>query len=287
MIPGTPKTDIDSYFDQTKPHIKTLIKNQLKEMGSAKIIMTLWVRWKKRIMPLIELDPEDAKNAQDLDDGTTGDNYIRVEMPFNSLMTEFFEVSDINDLIQRMLAYIKAQTENPKFPESGFTLDKIMHLYINFHRLVLTRGSSYNELPKWLKSKKAVINQQNKVEECFKWAVIEALHHEEIKHHPERISLLWAYENQYNWKGLEFPVSIKKIDKFEKNNPGIAVNMLFSNKKSQNIYTVRRSERNVKRKKQVNLLMRVDGEKRHYTTIKSISRLLKSLNATHKVAYHF
>ena len=146
VIPGVPKTDIDSYFDQTKPHIKTLIKNQLKEMGSAKIIMTLWVRWKKRIMPLIELDPEDAKNARDLDDGTSGDNYIRNEMPFNSLMTEFFEANDINDLIQRMLAYIKAQTENPKFPESGFTLDKIMHLYINFHRLVLTRRSSYIEL---------------------------------------------------------------------------------------------------------------------------------------------
>ena len=31
-------------------------------------------------------------------------------------------------------------------------------------------------------------------------------------------------------KGLEFLVSIKKIDKFEKNNPDIAVNELFSNK---------------------------------------------------------
>ena len=238
-------------------------------------------------MPLIELDPEDAKNAQDLDDVTTRDNYIRVEIPFNSLITEFFEASDINDLIQCMLAYIKAQTENPKFPESGFTLDKIMHLYINFHRLVLTRGSSYTELSKWLKSKKAVINPKNKDEECFKWAVIEALHHEEIKHHPERISLLWTYENQYNWKGLEFPVSIKKIDKFEKNNPGIAVNVLFSNNKNQNIYTARRSERNVKCKKQVNLLMIVDGEKRHYTTIKFISRLLSKLNGKTRRAYHF
>ena len=74
-------------------------------------------------MPLIELRSKDAKNAQDLDDGTTGDNYIRVEIPLNSLMTEFFEASDINDSIQRMLAYIKVQAENPKFPESGFTLD--------------------------------------------------------------------------------------------------------------------------------------------------------------------
>ena len=71
VIPGAPKTDIYSYFDQTKPHIKTLIRNQLKEMGSAKTIMTLWVRWKKPIMPLIELATEDAKNTQDVDGGTS------------------------------------------------------------------------------------------------------------------------------------------------------------------------------------------------------------------------
>ena len=43
MIPNTPKTNIDSYFDQTRPHIRTLIENQLKEMVSAKINMTPWV----------------------------------------------------------------------------------------------------------------------------------------------------------------------------------------------------------------------------------------------------
>ena len=174
-----------------------------------------------------------------MDDGTTGViYYTRIEMSFNSLMTEFFGASDISDLIEWMLLYIKAQTENLKFSESDFTLDKIMHLYINFHRLVLTRGSSYIELPKWLKSKKAVINPQNQDEECFKWAAIEALHHKKIKHHPDGISLLRPYENQYNWKELEFPLSIKKIDKFEKNNPDIAVNVLFSNnKKSKYIYS--------------------------------------------------
>ena len=115
-------------------------------------------------------------------------------------MTEFFEGSDINDLIRRILAYIKTQTENPKFPESGFSLDKIMHLYINFHRLVLTRGRSYNELPECIKNKKAAINLRNKDEECFKWAVIAALHHQDIKDHPERISLLRPCGKQYNWK---------------------------------------------------------------------------------------
>ena len=44
------------------------------------------------------------------------------------------------------------------------------------------------------------------------------------------------YEKQCDWKGLEFPVSIKKIDKSEKSNPGGAVNVLFSNKKKKYIY---------------------------------------------------
>ena len=68
-------------------------------------------------------------------------------------------------------------------------------------------------------------------------------------------------------------MSIKNI-KFEKNNPGIAVNVLFSKKKSQDIYTVHRSKHNVKCKNQVNLLVIEDGEKRHFTGIKNISRLL-------------
>ena len=63
MISGTPKKDIDSCIDQTKPHIKALIENQLKKMGSTKIIMTLWVIWKKPVKLFIV--PEDLEDAQD------------------------------------------------------------------------------------------------------------------------------------------------------------------------------------------------------------------------------
>ena len=83
------------------------------------------------------------------------------------------------------------------------------------------------------------------------------------------------------------PVSVKKIDKFEKNNTGIVVNVLFSNKKSQNIYTARRSGHKVNGKKQVNLLMIVNGEKRYYTAIKNMSRLLSKLNGKTNRTYHY
>ena len=41
VIPEIPKAGIDGYFDQLKLHFKALIEDQLKEMQSAKVIMTL------------------------------------------------------------------------------------------------------------------------------------------------------------------------------------------------------------------------------------------------------
>ena len=82
--------------------------------------------------------------------------------------------------------------------------------------------------PEYIAKKKAVINPNNNNEQCFKWVVITALHHEDIEHHPERSSLLQHFEGQYNSSGLEFPLTILRIRNFERNNPGIAGNVLFN-----------------------------------------------------------
>ena len=69
---------------------------------------------------------------------------------------------------------------------------------MNFHWLALIRGSSYTALPEWIQNKKVVTNPQKKDKESFKWAVIGALHHKEIKKEHQRMSRLRPYENQYN-----------------------------------------------------------------------------------------
>ena len=98
--------------------------------------------------------------------------------------------------------------------------------------------------------------------------------------------MLQYYEDQYNGNRLKFPLAIQKVSKFERNNDGIAVNVLFSNVKYKDIYSACRSEFNGKCKKQVNLLMVVDAEKRHYTTIKNITRLLSKINGKIQHAYN-
>ena len=48
--------------------------------------------------------PEDFQGAQDIHHNT-GDRYIKIKVSLNSLMTEFFEVSDIEELIQELIKY--------------------------------------------------------------------------------------------------------------------------------------------------------------------------------------
>ena len=127
-----------------------------------------------------------------------------------------------------MFAYIKTQIENPALPKSGFTLDSIMHLDISFHKLQLTRGSSYIKPPVWIANKEAVINPKNKKdEECFKWAVIAALHHEDIQKDLQRISKLEPYSDLVQLERAGLSCGSQHIDKFEKNNKDIAVNVLY------------------------------------------------------------
>ena len=63
--------------------------------------------------------------------------------------------------------------------------------------------------------------------------MIAALHHEDSKKDHQRISKLEPYLHLYNWKGLEFPMTVRQIDKFEKNNPDIAVNVLYLQQKER------------------------------------------------------
>ena len=47
----------------------------------------------------------------------------------------------------------------------------------------------------------------------------------DIKFNPDRVPNFRKFSDNYDWSGLEFPVSIKDIGKFEVNN-NISINVL-------------------------------------------------------------
>ena len=62
---------------------------------------------------------------------------------------------------------------------------------------------------------------------CFQYSLTVALNHKQIKSHPERISKIKPFIDQYNWKEIDFPSHSKDWKKFEQNNKRIALNILF------------------------------------------------------------
>ena len=130
-------------------------------------------------------------------------------------MVNIYRGSDLDQIVDEMITHMKFQIENPALLNSGFAFDRVLHSDVNFHQLNLTRGRSYVQLPDCIANRKAVINPQNDDSECFKWAIIAADRWTDIGSHPERISNLRKFVNNYDWSGLEFPVSLKQIGKFE------------------------------------------------------------------------
>ena len=203
-----------------------------------------------------------------------------IELTFNSLMISVYRGSETDQIVDGMIPNMKLQIENPALLNSRFVFDEFLHLDVNFHQLNLMRVSSYLPLPDWLARKKAIVNPLYNDEECFKWSVITV---EKVgMKDPQRVSNLSKFMDNYDWSGLEFPVSIKDIGKFETRND-ISVNLLAV--EGRDIYIHRKGKRMMGR--EINLLMVSEDGINRYTVIKSLSRLLKSSNTKHKCKQHF
>ena len=156
-----------------------MIERELKTRTSARIQTTAWIRFVR--------DDEEGQE--------------RVELAFNSLMASVYRGSEPDQIVDGMIDNMKFQIENPALLNSRFVFDEVLYLDVNFHQLNFTRGSSYLPLPDFIAKRKAMINPQNRDEECFKWSIITADRWMGIDSHPERVSNLREFADNYDWSG--------------------------------------------------------------------------------------
>lgn len=115
---------------------------------------------------------------------------------------------------------------------SGWSLSKVLvcevlvdGLYVNNCKCECFNGSSYMPLPKFIENKKATVNIKNEDQKCFLWCVLAALHHDEFSSHWNRVSNYKRYQNELNMKNIDYPVSLQQIERFEKQNNEISINV--------------------------------------------------------------
>lgn len=146
------------------------------------------------------------------------------EIDRNTNMSKHFQLN--------IISYVKRRVEEVMLEGSGFRLSRIERLTVQIFKYEPLRGSGSLTLPAILQKKnKSIVNIRNADDQCFKWAVLSALHHDEV--HAENrnkvtdVASYRRWANELNFDNIEFPMRLTQIEKFMEQNEGIAVNVYY------------------------------------------------------------
>ena len=188
---------------------------------------------------------------------------------FNSTTDLIINETDIKSAIQASQQQILNKIAQWISEGSGWTIQSIENHYINIVNYNPLKGSSYIELPQELQnSAKGLINMKNKDNECFRWCHIRHLNPQDKD--PQRIKKTdKQYIEKLDYSSIEFPVTVKQINKIEKQN-NICINLFgFEEKQIFPIYISKE-----KYQDHMELLLITEGENKHYILIKDFNRLM-------------
>ena len=125
------------------------------------------------------------------------------------------------------------------------------------------------DLPSKLKNKKAIINVQNRDNQCLRWAICATLF-------PPPQGLKVTRTSSYptgdglNFGGIDFPTPVSQIDKLERQNPSLAINV-FGWEKGK-VFVHRLSEKGSEIPR-INSMITKQGENTHYSYVKRLTAL--------------
>ena len=199
---------------------------------------------------------------------------------FNSTADLIINETDIKLAIQASQQQILNKIAQWISEGSGWTIQSIENHYINTVNYSPLKGSSYIELPQELRnSAKGLINMKNK-DECFRWCHIRHLNPQDKD--PQRIKKTdKQYIEKLDYSSIEFPVTVKHINKIEKQN-NICINLFgYEEKQKFPIYISKE-----KFTDHMELLLITEGENKHFVLIKDFNKFM--FNQTkHEHRKHF
>ena len=116
--------DLDTFFARTRKFLIDLLNKETTNRA-VRSQATIWIRFVR-------------------------DEVEQVSLAFNSRMMTVYNLNDKSEIVTAMIEHMAQQIENPALRNSKSVFDRVLHMNIDFHRLNLTRGSSYVPLPDWL-----------------------------------------------------------------------------------------------------------------------------------------
>ena len=163
---------------------------------------------------------------------------------------------------------------------SGWTVESIESHHLNIANYSPLKGSSYIELPPEIKKSKGLINIKNEDNECFRWCHIRHLNPQ--NKNPQRITKTDKnFIKQLDYSNIEFPVTVKQINKIEKQN-NIRINLFgYEEKQKFPIYISQE-----KFQDHMELLLINKDKKNHYVLVKNFNKFMFD-QTKHNCKKHF
>ena len=182
------------------------------------------------------------------------------------------ESTDVKEILAKVIHNILEKISIYQQNDSGWYFKEVIHFEIHTVVYKPMRGSSYIPLPDWIMRKKAIVNIRNTDEKCFLWCVLRHIHPREKN--DIRLTDLKQYETELSAKGINFPVKLRDISKFESLNPSLPGINVFSVNEDKKFYPLRMAKRDTQNT--IDLFLYEEDGKTHYSLIKNFSRLFRS-----------
>ncbi|KAJ3655767.1 hypothetical protein Zmor_014881 [Zophobas morio] len=203
--------DIRRFFHDASPLIFSRITNILKKMTAIKLNFEMSCEY---IIP------------------STGEVSLKY---FNTPNTMILLSTDIQKSIDDLAGIIQTKMEEFAESKSGWSLRKICQLMVAFNKYTPINGRIYIPLPTELKKKGGIINIMNTDRLCFVWSVLASLYPCKDSNYERTDAYPQNYHDILNLRGVQMPVQLSSIPKFEAQNSNISINVFTVNDKTHEI----------------------------------------------------
>ena len=188
-------------------------------------------------------------------------------------------IDDVSEYLKNLQQYMIDLIDKHEGRGSGLIFVIVKDIEITFRKWMPNTGCSYIPLPNKVSHTKGYLNIRNTNNECFKYTVISGLY--PSSKNPMFHTQYEKHFDKVNWKGLEFPLEMTKInfEMFEKNNPNIGINVHYLNEEDFPMPYYNSNNYNIHDANVINILFFGDKEntKFHYCLMKDPSKALNRL----------
>ena len=210
--------DILKFFQKTKNRFIDVCRNEVQALRSVKVQFGLEVRCYINRNDEVEY---------------TFHYFNRMQ----SIVLNEHNIDTLNHILNQLVDEVRGEIQAWSERGSGWVVDEILEAIVNVAQYQPVNGGTYIPLPEKLKNKKAIINIQKRDNECLRWALRAAIFPAPRSAQVSRTSS-YPTNGGLNFTEIDFPTPVSQIDKLERQNPNLVINVFGGDKKQVIVHRI-------------------------------------------------